>query len=317
MEKEDAAENGWINDGGGQGVGQGGKPSRSTTSTTPVKNAEKQENDNSASASEPPPSLMKVVLMAQPEIPMLFVAFIFLVAGEAANLAIPIILSNAYDTLIEGGYEGAGTSASAIMSSVNTIMIQVVIIYFSGVFISFLRTVIQGIVGERLVARLRCKLYAAILRQEIAFFDEHKTGELVSRLGSDTTLLQSVISLSIPEVIVGIIKTITALILMFILSAKLASVALGGVVFIFLVSVPLGKALGKLSKAYQDELGEAQTHSTEALGSMRTVQSFAAEKKEIGRFDRLVCTRTVDFCCLLLVACYLLLVEVFQFSLKS
>ncbi len=135
---------------------------------------------------------------SQNDFSMLIVAFICLVASEAANLTIPIIVSNAYETLIEGGYEGKGVSA--IMSSGNAIMIKVIIIYFSKVLIEFFQSLIQGIVGERLIARLRCKLYAAILKQEIAFFDKHKTGELVSRLGSNTTLLQSVILQSIPEV---------------------------------------------------------------------------------------------------------------------
>jgi ABC-type bacteriocin/lantibiotic exporter with double-glycine peptidase domain len=73
--------------------------------------------------------------------------------------------------------------------------------------------------------------------------------------------------------------------LMFFLSSKLAGLALGGVVAIFLTSVPLGKLMARLSKEYQDILGEAQTHSTEAIGSMRTVQAFAAEKKEIQRYN--------------------------------
>lgn len=267
---EEDAETGLVNHGGGK-----------TPNTT--KEVKGEDSDPSSVSYSSKPSLMKVVMMAKPEIPMMFIAFIFLVAGEGANLIIPIILSRAYDTIIDGRYEGQ--TGAEFMPSVNRIMINIIIIYFAGVFITFIRTLIQGIVGERLVARLRCELYSAILKQEIAFFDEHKTGELVSRLGSDTTLLQSVISQSIPEVMVGLIKTIAALTLMFILSEKLALVSLGGVVFIFLVSVPLGKSLAKLSKAYQDELGTAQTHSTEALGSMRTVQSFAAEKKEIDRYE--------------------------------
>lgn len=72
---------------------------------------------------------------------------------------------------------------------------------------------------------------------------------------------------------------------MFYLSIKLAGLALGGVVIIFLLSAPMGKLMGQLSKQYQDVLGQAQTHSTEAIGSMRTVQAFAAEKKEELRYN--------------------------------
>eukprot|EP00551_Chaetoceros_affinis_P005557 CAMPEP_0203670868 /NCGR_PEP_ID=MMETSP0090-20130426/6828_1 /ASSEMBLY_ACC=CAM_ASM_001088 /TAXON_ID=426623 /ORGANISM="Chaetoceros affinis, Strain CCMP159" /LENGTH=640 /DNA_ID=CAMNT_0050535839 /DNA_START=51 /DNA_END=1973 /DNA_ORIENTATION=- len=244
-------------------------------STKTTKKEQTEDGEGPASHTSKP-SLWKVVMMARPEIPMMFVAFICLALAEASNLVLPIILSEAYDSII----------AVRDMGPVNKIMTNVIIIYFSGAFIGFLRTLIQGIIGERLVARLRCKLYSAILKQEIAFFDEHKVGELVSRLGSDTTLLQLAISFSIPEVLGGLIRTIVAVILMFYLSVKLALISLGGVVFIFLLCIPFGIKLGKLSKDYQDELGAAQTHSTEALGSMRTVQSFAAEKKEQDRFER-------------------------------
>lgn len=75
------------------------------------------------------------------------------------------------------------------------------------------------------------------------------------------------------------------MVLMFYLSVKLAGLALGGVVIIFLLSAPMGKLMARLSKQYQDILGQAQTHSTEAIGSMRTVQAFAAERKEETRYS--------------------------------
>lgn len=93
-------------------------------------------------------------------------------------------------------------------------------------------------------------VYATPLLAEIAFFDEHKSGELVSRLGSDTTLLQSVVSQSLPDFCTQTIKAIVAMILMFYLSVKLAGLALGGAVLIFLLSAPMGKLMGQLSKQY-------------------------------------------------------------------
>jgi len=118
-----------------------------------------------------------------------------------------------------------------------------------------------------------------------AFFDEHKSGELISRLGSDTTLLQAVVSQSLPDFFAQAIKAVTGMILMFYISPKLAGMALGGVLVIFAFSSPIGKVMGNLSKQYQDILGQAQNHSTEAIGSMRTVQAFAAEGKESARYN--------------------------------
>ena len=193
----------------------------------------------------------------------------------------PLIVANAYDVLVDPTITNEGEK----MSEINGYMLIAIIITIVGIIAGFLRATIQGIIGERVVARLRCNLYKQILYQEISFFDEHKSGELVSRLGSDTTLLQSVVSQSLPDFLAQFIKAIAALILMFYISVKLAGLALGGVVIIFLVSSPMGILLGRLSKEYQDILGEAQTCSTEAIGSMRTVQSFAAESKEINRYN--------------------------------
>jgi ABC-type multidrug transport system fused ATPase/permease subunit len=236
--------------------------------------------DSTAATATPPeaqtPSLRKLFNMARPEHPMLALAFVLMVAAEATGLIIPLILADAYDVLIEG----------SSMNDINHLMGIVLLVYGAGMVAGFFRASMLGVIGERMVARLRRQLYASILSQEIAFFDEHKSGELVSRLGSDTSLLQQVISQSIPEAAMGVIKTIVAIGLMFYISPLLAAVSIVSVFLIFMVAMPLGKLLGSLSKAYQNVLGEAQTYSTEAFGSMRTVQAFAAESKEIQRFGR-------------------------------
>ncbi|KAG7360075.1 efflux ABC transporter permease/ATP-binding protein [Nitzschia inconspicua] len=228
-----------------------------------------------------PPSLKRLFQMAGPELFMLVVAIFLMIASEVTNLVLPLIVANAYDVLVDEALNSAER-----MTEINRFMGVALAIYAAGLVGGYLRAAILGVIGERMVARLRYKLFGSILKQEIAFFDEHKSGELVSRLGSDTTLLQQVISMSIPEALVGVIKTVVSIGLMFWISPKLAGVSIGSVFLIFIVAAPLGQLLGKFSKAYQDVLGEAQTYSTEAFGSMRTVQSFAAENKELNRFGK-------------------------------
>ena len=227
------------------------------------------------------PSLWKLFQLAFPEIHMLLLSFVFMIGAEAATMVTPLVVANAYDILIDPSI----TENSERMEGINYWMMLAIIITIVGITAGFIRATIQGVIGERVVARLRCQLYKRILMQEIAFFDTHKSGELVSRLGSDTTLLQSVVSESLPNVVSELLKTISAMALMFYISPKLAGLALGGVLVIFMIGLPMGTLLGKLSKSYQDVLGQAQTHSTEAIGSMRTVQAFAAEKKELARYS--------------------------------
>lgn len=227
------------------------------------------------------PSLGRIFSLAKPEIPMLIISTILMIASEGTNLITPLIVAQAFNLLVDADLKDDDLR----MSEISNRMVFAIFITLIGTIGTFIRSSIQGIIGERVVARLRCQLYAGILKQEIAFFDEHKSGELNSRLGSDTTLLQSVISDSLPEFLGQLITAIAAMLLMFFLSLKLAGLALGGVVLIFILSFPMGQLMGRLSKDYQDILGQAQTHSTEAIGSMRTVQGFAAESKELNRYN--------------------------------
>jgi len=241
--------------------------------------------------------ISKLLSLARPEASMLMLALVLMLFAEAAGLLNPLILAQAYDALIDP----ALTTASSRMSEINRTMVIVLVVHFGGVAVGFLRTTIMGMAGERVVARTRNLLYARILKQEIAFFDEHQSGELVSRLGSDTALLSEGTSKALPEVAIGLIKVIVSIAIMFWISPKLAGVMIGFVTIILIVCVPFGKLLGRLSKKYQDKLGQAQNFSTEALGAVRTVQSFAAEAREeeryaskIGRPEQYRCWYPVD-----------------------
>lgn len=220
--------------------------------------------------------------------------------SEAGNLAVPYILARAYDALQSYFFDlGAVSTGSAVenvdddiiqmtMSEINLWMGASLGLYALSMVFGFARGAILAVIGERLVARLRLRLYKSVLNQEIGFYDEHKTGEIVSRLGSDTQLLQMMISTFAPESLNGIMKVIMSIILMYGINAKLTSMTLGGLVVLCMIAIPFGFKLTHLSKLYQDVLGEAQTRSTEALGSIRTVQSFAAEPKELNRFKEKV-----------------------------
>jgi ABC-type multidrug transport system fused ATPase/permease subunit len=228
-------------------------------------------------------SFSKLMSVARPEWPMIFLAFVLMIVAEVGNLINPILLANAYDYLI-----AINLTPPERMSQINRVMILVLIIHVASMMLTFAQTTILGMTGERVVARLRNRLYANILKQEISFFDQHKSGELVSRLGSDTTLLQQATSTALPEIVLGMVQIVACIFLMFWISASLASLTLGLVFVMCLVCWPLGALMGRLSKLYQDTLGVAQTHSTEAFGAMRTVQSFAAEEREAQRYGRLI-----------------------------
>ncbi len=226
-----------------------------------------------------PPSLGRLFQTVKQEQPMLWLGMLLVLAAESTTQVIPLIVAKAYDSIIDYTLE-----SDEKMKEINYYMLISIIIFVAGIFAGFLRGSLFAIAAERMVARLRNQLYGSILNQDIAFFDEHKSGELISRLGNDTTLLQGVVAMSLPEALNNIVKAIVSIALTFVISPELAGVSIGTIFAICLISVPLGKALARFSKLYQDALGEATTYSTEAIGSMRTVQSFTAESKERKRF---------------------------------
>jgi ATP-binding cassette subfamily B protein len=205
-----------------------------------------------------------------------------MIGAEALTLYTPLLLANAYNILVDDPADNDSTDDR--MSRINQIMIRVIIIQAVAVTGSFLRSCIMGTAGERVGARVRNRLYEALLKQEVGFFDHHSSGELTSRLTSDATLMQQAASIALPEVILGATKLFVAVGLMFWISAALAGVTLGLIATIILLAMPVGKQLGTLSKRYQDVLGTAQTYATEMLGSIRTVQSLTAEERECKRY---------------------------------
>ena len=172
--------------------------SDSATSSTDTAAKEKDNGADRLSDDRPLPSISKLLYLARPEFPELAFACLLMVGSEATSLITPLVVANAYNTLVD-----PTVAQQDKMSSISWTMILVLIIHFSGVVANFVQGSILGATGERVVARLRNQLYSSILKQEMAFFDEHKTGELVSRLGSDTTLVQQATSNAVPRVILG------------------------------------------------------------------------------------------------------------------
>ena len=226
-----------------------------------------------------PPTFFQFLLLAKPELPLLIVSFVLLILADVSGQLLPIIIARAYNVLVDPELDQSDRAYY-----INFTMMLVFILSIVGSVISWFRVSIQGLAGERVVARLRLRLYKSVLSQDMSFFDETKSGEVVSRLGSDATLLQTSLSNNIPEILSAVVRAVLCIILMLYLSAKLTALTLGGVAVVFLLSYPLGRYLKTLSRLYQNTLGEAQTRSTEALGAPRTVQSFVAEEKELNRY---------------------------------
>eukprot|EP00794_Sanderia_malayensis_P016856 gene16856-18555_t len=134
--------------------------------------------------------------------------------------------------------------------------------------------------GERFAARLRIALFQSLVNQDIAFFDAHKTGEIVNRLTADVQDFKSAFKQCISQGIKSVTQTIGSVGMLYLVSPKLTSIMLLMVPGIVLVGSILGSVLRRLSRRAQEQVANATAVADESLGNIRTVRAFAMEHKE-------------------------------------
>jgi ATP-binding cassette subfamily B protein len=145
-----------------------------------------------------------------------------------------------------------------------------------------------SLLGERVVADLRQKLYGHLIALGAGFHDRTRSGELVSRLSADSELLRNVVSTSMSVALRSSVTVIGGLVMLFVTSPRLASFALLGIPVAVLPIVLGSRRLGRASRASQDRVADANTLASETLGAVRTVQAHAREPYERGRFGAAV-----------------------------
>ena len=146
------------------------------------------------------------------------------------------------------------------------------------------RAYLFGLAGERGVKRVREQLFDSLVVQEVGFFDGQRTGDLTSRLSSDTASLQGLLSSQLSMALRNAVQVVGGLVLLVITSAKLTAVMLLVVPAVALGAVFYGRKIRALSRKYQDALADAGHAAEESLSAIRTVRSFAAEPAEMTRY---------------------------------
>src|SRR5665213_3889257 len=155
---------------------------------------------------------LRMLSLAKPETKTLAAGTVFLAISSASNLAYPAAVKMIID----------GALSAKDMHRLNMIaMIMLAVFTFQAIG-SSLRYYLFTLAGERIVLRLRERIYAHVLDQEVAFFDFNRTGDLMSRLSSDTTVLQNAVSVNISMALRHMVGAVGGLALMFYTSPKLA-----------------------------------------------------------------------------------------------
>jgi ATP-binding cassette subfamily B protein len=205
-------------------------------------------------------------------------AGIALLFAAGATLAIPA----AFKQMIDHGF-GAGASGQDI-EHVNAVFLALFGVAAVLAVATAARFFMVSWLGERVVADVRAAVYRHVVHQSPEFFETTRTGEVLSRLTTDTTLIQTVVGTSISLALRNTLLFIGGLVMLFVTSPKLTAIILGLLVLVVLPIVLFGRRVRKLSRDSQDRIADASALAGEILNAMPTVQSFTHEGIEAGRF---------------------------------
>ncbi|KAI1709594.1 ABC transporter transmembrane region domain-containing protein [Ditylenchus destructor] len=202
--------------------------------------------------------------------------FIWLFVYSSTRIFVPYYTGQVIASVVSA----EGDKYAALISSVKLMIV-----------ISIVSAVAGGLRGgsfeyacARISRTVRFDLFSSLVRQEVAFFDRHKTGEVTSRLTSDTTTMSDTVSLNVNVFLRNMVQMGGSLIFMMTLCWKLSLIPFVVVPIILMASKIFGVYYDFLSEKTQESVAQANDVAEEVLSTMRTVRSFACEDVESERF---------------------------------
>ena len=210
-------------------------------------------------------------------------AGVALLFAAGATLAIPA----AFKRMIDLGF-GAATGTGASVTSIQNVDATFLALFGVASVLAVAtaaRFYMVSWLGERVTADIRAAVYRHVVHQSPEFFETTRSGEVLSRLTTDTTLIQSVVGTSISLALRNTLLFTGGLAMLFVTNAKLSAIILGMLVLVVLPIVLYGRRVRQLSRDSQDRIADASAMAGEILNAMPTVQAFTHEAIEAGRFQ--------------------------------
>ncbi|MGE8079644.1 ABC transporter ATP-binding protein [Peribacillus loiseleuriae] len=184
-----------------------------------------------------------------------------------AGLVVPLLTKNLVD-----GFSVASLSIPLMIGIGAAFIIQAII---SGISIYLL-----SLVGHKIVARLRDRMWLKLIRLPVTYFDKQSSGETVSRVVNDTSVVRDLISNHFPQFITGIISIIGAIVILLVMDWKMTLLMLISVPITLVIMIPLGRKMAKISRGLQDETATFTGQIQQTLSEIRLMKSSTAEQNE-------------------------------------
>ena len=220
------------------------------------------------------PALLPVLSYLKPYKLRLLGASLALLFTAAATLSLGL----GVQVLIDQGF-GGGTSAD--LKAAVALLVTIAAAIAIGTFVRFY---LVSWLGERVSADLRKAVFSNIVRLHPGFFETNRSGEIMSRLTTDTTLLQTIIGSSFSMALRSSLTLTGALVMMFVTNLKLSLIIAVGVPLVLLPILVFGRRVRRLSNQSQDSIASVGSYAGEIIQHIRVVQSYTRESYETDAF---------------------------------
>jgi len=177
--------------------------------------------------------------------------------------------------------KGLSSGDPALLDNAFTMLLAVTIILACA---SYARFYLVSWVGERTIADMRRELYSHVIRLDIPYFETTRIGEILSRITTDTTLLQSVVGSTVSVALRNSLMAIGGIVLLLITSATLAEYVFFMLPLVVLPIILLGRKVRGLSRETQNRIADVSANAEETLSAIRTIQALSLEGEESQKF---------------------------------
>jgi ATP-binding cassette, subfamily B, bacterial MsbA len=204
----------------------------------------------------------------------LYLALMVIVIGSLLGLAGPYTLQFLVDAVFE-------QNDSSLLNRITLILVA---IFATQSVFYFIRAYLLAFIGERVMTDLRIVLFEHLQSLSLSFFNERRTGEIISRLTNDVSTVRSLVTSDISTALSQSLTFTGALILILVTNWRLTLFMFALVPLVMVIAIFFGRKVRALSGQVQDQLADATHVMEESIGGVRVVQSFAREPYEIHRF---------------------------------
>ncbi len=220
-------------------------------------------------------SLASLLMFLAPYKKQVFVAMVALVFTAGVSLSI----GQGVRLLVDDGF--ATGSPDMLNQSVLVFMGMIILLAVG----SFARSYIVAWLGERVVADIRKSVYEKLVHLDPAFFEDQHTGDIQSRITTDTTLLQTVIGSSLSMALRNVLLMLGGFVWLFITNVKLTAIVVGAVPLVVMPILIFGRRVRRLSRTSQDRVANVGAYVGETLRHLKTVQAFNHQAEDVFQFN--------------------------------